>query len=99
MAARFKTKKHTFDGSWESIQSVFSAQDVTTDDNLGSFTVRAARSNAGDVFWADSDASEGGFCGPGEVMGMELDHKYVGSADVFFKSASGNVGYFTWLAP
>ena len=46
MAPRFKTKKHTLSGGWESLQSIFAAQDLYIDDYIGAVTVRAAMTTA-----------------------------------------------------
>jgi hypothetical protein len=99
MAPRFKTKLHTFSGSWESLQGIFAAQDLLTDDYTGSFSVRAARTNIDDVVWADSDGGEGGFLAPTEAAAVELDNKFVRATDVFFRSTAGHKAYFTYLAP
>lgn len=99
MAPRFKTKKHTLSGGWESLQSIFAAQDLIVDDYIGAVTVRAARANVGDTYWADSDGSEGGFLGAREAAHFELDGKFVRAPEILFKGTVGEIIYLTYLAP
>jgi len=97
MSARFQTRKHTLDGTWEVLNSIFTALDDDMD--IGAIGLRASKSNAGDVFWADSDESEGGFLSPGDAAGLELNQKFVYVRDFFLKGTVGDVLFITWLAP
>jgi hypothetical protein len=99
MSARFKTKLHTFSGSGETLQAIFSAQGLLADDYVGAFTVRAHRDNLGDVTWSDTDGSAGGFLSSGESASVELDGKFVRAPEIQFLGTAGDKAYFTYLAP
>ena len=92
MAARFKTVLYTLDGTSESLETILNSG---SDTFASSIDVRAHRSNAGDVTWADKDASAGGFLDALESADWNLTQKFIKSSDIFFKGTSGDKIYVT----
>lgn len=102
MSARFKTARHTLTGSWEPLGgtaagAIFPELDDSMD--CGAIGLRAYYTNAGDIFWADEDGSEGGYLRPGDASGIELHDKFVYAKDFFLKGTVGDEIFITWLAP
>jgi hypothetical protein len=102
VSARFKTKLHTLDGTWQALGGTAAGAiwAVLDDDmDIGAVGMRAHWANTGKVYWADSDGSEGGYLGATETAGLQLDHKFVYVRDFFLKGTSGDKVFLTWLAP
>jgi hypothetical protein len=94
MAARFKTKLHTLDGTWETIASIINSDNDTF---LSSIDFRAHKANSGDVVWADVDASEGGYLEAREAADWDLTNKFVKSSDIYVKGIVGDRVHITVL--
>lgn len=71
---------------------------------MGSIALRAARTNADDVFWRDEGAESGGYVGPGEAVTMDFgegqaliqNFNLVGDVgDVVYITVGLNRHYFT----
>ena len=71
---------------------------------MGSVAIRAARTNANDVFWKDEGGESGGYIGPGEAVSMDFgpgqsliqNFNLAGAAnDVVFVTVGLNRHYFT----
>ena len=92
MAARFKTKLHTLDGSWETLAEIV---DSDNDTFLSSIDIRAHKSNAGEVVWADGDGSHGGFLEAREAADWDLTNKFIRSSDIYVQGTSGDRIYVT----
>jgi hypothetical protein len=92
MAARFKTKLHTLDGTWENLADILNS---ASDTFLSSVTIRAWKSNVGEVVWADADQSHGGFLDPREAADWNLANKFIKSADICLMGTSGDKIYVT----
>ncbi len=70
MAVKLKTKPYTFpSGVPIKLHTVFGL--TGTNIWIHSATLRAARTNTGDVYWSDSDGGAGGFLGPGEAATID----------------------------
>ena len=92
MAARFMTKLHTLDGTWETIESILNSD---RDTFLSSIDIRAHKSNVSDVVWADGDGSHGGFLEAREVAEWDLTQKFLKSSDIFLQGTSGDRIYIS----
>ncbi len=54
-----------------------------------SITMRAARTNSGDVYWSDPDLDSGGFLGPGEAVTIDMGEGMGFADEVYINGASG----------
>lgn len=58
-------------------------------------TMRAARTNAADVFWSDSGLDKGGFIGPGEAINVDFGDGQSFAEEFFIQGTSGDKVYLS----
>ena len=62
---------------------------------MGSIAIRAARTNADDVFWRDEDGQSGGYIGPGEAVSMDFGEGQALIQNFTLDGDAGDVVYVT----
>lgn len=94
MAARIKTKTHTFTTSPVTIQEIFSEDFVRY---VNTIVVRAGTLNTESITWAadTSVAGDGGLLEPGDAVSMELPGGFVSTNDIYLKGTNSDVLYIT----
>ena len=92
MAARFKTRKWTLTGGADSLSSIVNSPN---DEFVGNITLRASKSNAGDVTWEDSDGEDGGYLEPSEAASFDLTGKFVKLDQIFFVGTATDILHVT----
>lgn len=81
MAARIKTITYTFTNT--DAVSLATIINSPNDNYLSSLTLRAHRSNSGDIQWYDRGGTAvGGFLDAGEAVSFDLVGKFVGSTEL-----------------
>lgn len=95
MAARLRTNKFTFTGTSHLLSELFTS---SLDGFIGSLTIRAKASNAGNTEWSDSGGSSGGFLEPGEAASFDLTQKYIKTSDLILTGTIGDILYVTVIS-
>jgi hypothetical protein len=92
MSARFRTIAYTLTGSVVTLSTILNN---SLDEFVGSFTLRADKSNVANVTWSDTGGSIGGYLEPREAATFDLATKYVKAAHVQLNGTVGDVVYIT----
>jgi len=94
VSARNRTKLFTLTSTQHSLSSIL---DDARDSYVGSITLRAHKSNVGDLTWADPDGDPGGYLEPREAASFDLTGKFVGTDKWLLGGTVGDKVYITVL--
>jgi hypothetical protein len=92
MSARNKTKLFTLTSTSHSLADILASPN---DSFVGSLTLRAAKTNAGDLTWADTAGDPGGYLEPREAASFDLTGKYVATSSWLLQGTIGDKVYIT----
>lgn len=93
MGARFKTVAYTLVGSPIQLADILNS---AGDTYISSMTLRAGKTNSGDVTWVDTgSAGIGGYLEPREAASFDLAGKFIKTSDILISGESGDIVYIT----